>query len=1625
MAKEPEKKAPPKPSFDEISASGASLDFTGYLGEILPPGDPLLQSLGGDLKHYESLLRDEQVTSAFQQRRRAATSTEWEVVAASEDRVDEEAAEFIREQFEAIKWDRVTEKMLFGVFYGYAVSECLWARDGNRIVLDAIKVRKAKRFRWGRDGTLRLVTAGRPQGIVMPERKFWTYSAGADNDDEPYGLGLAYWLYWPVFLKRNGVKFWAISLEKFGAPTTVGKYSPSADNTEKKKLLEAAAAVATDQAVVVPEGMTLELPPEWWPRVRPKPGTLVQVRVVPAGGGGGSKKNPLRTILTITVIAASFYLPGAILGPGKTGVDAIVFGSLTKGQLLGAGISIVGTLLVDAIAPPPVPKYEPLGGVPSPERDSPNFSIAGARNALAPWGVVPCLLGRERMFPPHGATPYTEIDGEGEQYLNLLFDCGYGPIAKEADKIGETLLGQFEGVETEFRRGFQPSQLTQKGAWDPYSGAFPATPVFGDVWTVTPYVEGSQPGAVDTGTDRINATGHSFADGDRVRITADDSPPAPLKRETDYWITGAQPNDFQLAASQGGQPLDLTDAGAGSFSFVRQAAAGFEVYDGATTIVYQDLGTDSTDPASWDIDGDQPHTLITNSVGESTELPVEFTKAGGRVVRASGLVADKLGVEVAFFGGLVSFTNAGTKTNRTVEFLVEYRPMGAGDGGWTEAGTLSVTARRTNVVRQGLRWSVPRGQYEVGVTRLTDDTTSSQIRDDASWSALRTITAEDPIDFPGLATLAMRIKATGQLNGIVDRYNFIGTSIALDWDSGAGAWVMRPTRRPASLYRLCYQGAANAEALTDNEMDISGLEAWHDANVAGGFTFDAIVDYRTTVDRIAFDIAAAGRASIADSLDGKRGVVVEEPQSVPVQYITPENSWGYTGRRVFRDLPHAFRTRFRNPDKGYRLDERIVYRDGYHKANATRFEGLDAVGRTDAGLAWDDGRFHIAQAELRQEEHTWWMDIEHMVYRRGKLVHLTHDAPVIGLGTGRVAARQESGGDVLGVTVNDLWTMEAGKSYAVRFRLKTGAHLYSTIVTAAGETNTVTFTTPIPIAGAPEVGDLVGFGEAGLVSIELIVTGIRRRKGRNAQFTGVPAAPEIHDAGILGKSFVPGDVDAGADTITIAGNPFHDAQEVQFTTTGTLPGGLAPGTMYFPVNRTTTTLQVSATEGGAPIDLTDGGSGTHTITRQIPAHVSNIADSAALSVPVVTQLRSDGTALLRAPDGSLSSRILAAIARPSGLQAAITGIQPRFRESGSAGQWTLPPPQDPQGGEVSIEGVEDGETYDTQFRYVTNEGDTSEWSAAVAHTVLGKTDPPPQPAWFTAAQSGDTVVFRWPQNPDLDRDGVDITFGLRGGDAALAEELTDGEAGTTSTKAAVAPGDWTFYLLLPGHLEKAVPDTGDGGPGRGQHLRRDQRDRTGAGVAGDAHRVRQALDREADPRVGGGRPAHQTRAVRDLRPLPGGAVHLRSTRGRPGVRRLRDTGVGDGRRGRGAGARNRLSDRSRVLRRLRAVARRRHPAEPVRQVADRPGYRRLQGGGQRVQALHRRQGDDEDAEGPVDRRRRGGDGLRASVPDDAVRQGVGRRRIEVRPGAEERSDDDAGDGARLRPGVGEQRRPTP
>jgi hypothetical protein len=817
------------------------------------------------------------------------------------------------------------------------------------------------------------------------------------------------------------------------------------------------------------------------------------------------------------------------------------------------------------------------------------------------------------------------------------------------------------------------------------------------------------------------------------------------------------------------------------------------------------------------------------------------------------------------------------------------RSLDIGGGTLTFAG-VRTTARKASGIRRSLRFAPPqRGQFDVRLRRTTPEAApGGQVVDQVVWTALRSITHRNPVNMYGLALTALRIKRTDQLEGQIEAINGVVESILPEWNGTD--WLPEPTRNPASIFRAVLQGAANARPLGDARVDLAGLQDWHEKNTGERFAYNQAVDFPATVLEMLAEVAAAGRA--APTLrDGKWGVVVDEPQGVPVQHFTPRNTWGFSGEKTYPKLPHGFRVRFVNELEGWRQDERIVYDDGFGPANAKQFEGLELPGVTDPELVWRHARFHIAQARLRPEVWTFLADLEAIVCTRGDLVLLTHDVILVGLASGRIKqVTVDGGGNATELVLDEAVPMEAGKTYGLSIRKSGDNALTAAVNTTPGEQTRVTLATPIPAAQAPSAGDLFGFGETGLETLEVLIKAIEPGGELTFRITAIPAAPAVHQADALPLAFLPADVNAGGDRIVradhgladgdlvsvtsdgtlpggllanprgfapgdvtpstdriaMAGHGLANGQIVLFTTDGRLPGGLRAGQKYFVVGAAAGHIQVATARNGTPVDLADGGAGTHsleashvvanvtaadfqlaptpsrpavdlvdggtgnhTATRLIPPFDSRVTLLPGIAAPAVDQVLSDGSVLERQPDGSYTSRILVTLLRVVGLREDLASIECQFRVSGTDVPYGRCPAIPAEVREVSIAPVEDGETYDFRLRYVTLDGTPGPWGPTVTHGVLGKSAPPADVTGFSAQQNGPVVTFSWNQVPDLDLQGYEIRFGPAGIAWEDADPLTQVTRGTRITTASVPPGTFDFHIRAKDNAKPGTPEGGN------------------------------------------------------------------------------------------------------------------------------------------------------------------------------------------------------------------------
>lgn len=168
-------------------------------------------------------------------------------------------------------------------------------------------------------------------------------------------------------------------------------------------------------------------------------GDHLAVVAVPKGGNGS---NPLQILAMIAVVIISIYAPYA------AGLTTTINGVTTvtaAGNVLSAAVMMAGSLLVNAILPPPKPS---LGLGQQGEQASPTYGISAQGNSARLLAAIPVLYGRHKVVPDFAAQPYTEYIGN-EQYLYQLFVVTQGHCLIEDVLIGESPISVFDEAQYE------------------------------------------------------------------------------------------------------------------------------------------------------------------------------------------------------------------------------------------------------------------------------------------------------------------------------------------------------------------------------------------------------------------------------------------------------------------------------------------------------------------------------------------------------------------------------------------------------------------------------------------------------------------------------------------------------------------------------------------------------------------------------------------------------------------------------------------------------------------------------------------------------------------------------------------------------------------------------------------------------------------------------------------------------------------------------------------------------------------------------------------------------------------------------------------------------------------------
>ena len=253
---------------DEIATLEKDIDlFAGWIKRLENP-DPVLrtEAAGKGIRLYDEVDRDAHAGSVMQQRIMAVVGKEWEITPARTDRKagrpaattrEQAIAEFVSDTLLNCNFDQARQELLKAILYGHYEAEIIWQPDNANLKIKKIIGKHPRRFIFTPQRELRLLTlTSMIDGEALPDKKFLSFTYG--DSDNPYGSGLGRRLWWPVWFKKHGIKFWMVFLEKFGMPTIVGKYPSGTMPEMQKNLMNAIEAIQSDTGVKIPDTMSVE-----------------------------------------------------------------------------------------------------------------------------------------------------------------------------------------------------------------------------------------------------------------------------------------------------------------------------------------------------------------------------------------------------------------------------------------------------------------------------------------------------------------------------------------------------------------------------------------------------------------------------------------------------------------------------------------------------------------------------------------------------------------------------------------------------------------------------------------------------------------------------------------------------------------------------------------------------------------------------------------------------------------------------------------------------------------------------------------------------------------------------------------------------------------------------------------------------------------------------------------------------------------------------------------------------------------------------------------------------------------------------------------------------------------------
>ena len=236
-------------------ATRERFDDLSKIYSFLPDPDTIFNENECDYKIYRDLLNDPHLISVIQQRKMQVMQMDYQIDYDDDIKIKTD----IENIFVKLNLSDLISDIMDAIFFGYTIQEINWVKKENKLFPCDIISKPQEWFIFDKKNELRLRKMKHgfylfEDGEKLPPYKF-ILTQHKPTFTNPYGEKILSRCYWAVQLKKGGVEYWQLMMERYGMPYLIGKYPTGFTQPQKDEFLQQLQDMVKDNITIFEENL--------------------------------------------------------------------------------------------------------------------------------------------------------------------------------------------------------------------------------------------------------------------------------------------------------------------------------------------------------------------------------------------------------------------------------------------------------------------------------------------------------------------------------------------------------------------------------------------------------------------------------------------------------------------------------------------------------------------------------------------------------------------------------------------------------------------------------------------------------------------------------------------------------------------------------------------------------------------------------------------------------------------------------------------------------------------------------------------------------------------------------------------------------------------------------------------------------------------------------------------------------------------------------------------------------------------------------------------------------------------------------------------------------------------------